>query len=296
MNIVLFGKNGQLGWELQRLLPAFGALTVLDREELDLANPAAVRDYLLAARPNLIVNASAYTEVDQAEKVPDLALAINAEAPGVMAEAARELGAGLVHYSTDYVFDGAATRPYAESDPTHPLNVYGQSKLAGEQAIQAVGGAYFIFRTSWVYSLRGNGFVNKVLGWARKNTTLKVVSDQVGSPTWARMLAEHTLLALTPRDSTPLLPWMRDRSGLYHLTGAGYTSRFEWAKAILARDPKRTEQLVQAIEPALTSDFPTPAVRPLFSALDCAKFTQTFTLPLPHWTDSLTEAMREPAN
>lgn len=295
MKIVLFGKNGQLGWELQRLLPTFGTLTTLDREELDLANPAAVRDYLLAARPHLIVNASAYTEVDRAETLPELALAVNAASPGAMAGAARELGAGFVHYSTDYVFDGTATRPYVETDAPHPLNEYGRSKLAGEQAVQAAGGAHFIFRTSWVYSLRGNSFVNKVLGWARQHTTLKVVDDQIGSPTWARLLAEATVHALTPADAAPLFNWMRDRAGLYHLTGAGSASRFEWAKAILARDPHPTEQRVQTIEPVASREFPTPATRPLYSVLDCSKFSRTFNLTLPPWEDSLTQAMTTPA-
>jgi len=281
MRIVLFGKNGQLGWEFQRLLPRLGEVIAVDREELDLANPGTVRSFLLEVRPGLIVNASAYTDVDGAEAQTELAMNINAVSPGVMAEVARQIGAGFIHYSTDYVFDGRATRPYTETDPTNPLNMYGKSKLAGEQAVQAAGEAYFIFRTSWVYSLRGNGFVNKVLAWARKNTTLKVVNDQIGNPTWARMLAETTMQVLTAQNVVPL-NILREKCGLYHLTGAGFTSRFEWAKTILALDPNRTEQLVQTIEPVSSLDFPTPAERPLYSVLDCSKFSATFNVTLPN--------------
>ena len=290
MNIVLFGKSGQLGWELERSLSLLGNVAALDREQADLRDPDAVQQALLAWKPDLIVNASAYTDVDRAEKEPDLAMQVNALTPGVMADTARKLGAVLIHYSTDYVFDGQANSPYAENDQTHPLNVYGKSKLIGEEHIQQAVDAYLILRTSWVYSLRGNSFVNKVLGWARKNSSLKIVEDQVSSPTWARTLAEITSLVLAQHRGS-LHEKIRERCGIYHLAGSGYTSRYEWAKQILANDPNRSEQTVQTIEPARSEEFPTPATRPLFSALDCTRFEKTFDLRLPPWDHTLKLAM-----
>ena len=290
MNIVLFGKNGQLGWEFQRSLPLLGNVVALDRGDLDLCDLAAVQKVLREVRPSLIVNASAYTDVDGAETKPDLARTINALAPGAMAETARELGAILVHYSTDYVFDGGAKTPYTETDPTNPLNMYGKSKLEGEEHIQQAAGAYLILRTSWVYSLRGNSFVNKVLTWARKNSTLRIVDDQVSGPTWARMLAEITVLALAQNQANGYES-IRERSGVYHLAGSGYVSRYEWAKQIVANDPRRAEQTVQAVEPVRSAEFPTPAIRPLFSALDCSHFEETFGLRLPPWDNTLQLAM-----
>lgn len=290
MNIVLFGKNGQLGSEFQRSLPGLGKLTCLDYEDLDLCDIHALQQALNELKPNLIVNASAYTAVDRAETEQETAMKINALAPGVMAEWARNSGAALIHYSTDYVFDGGKGSPYVESDPANPLNMYGKSKLTGEENIQQAGDAYLIFRTSWVYSVGGTGFVNKVLEWARKNQTLKIVSDQVSNPTWARDLADAAVSVLSAhRDS--LQDFMKERRGLYHLAGGGYASRFEWAREILTNDPNRTEQLVQAIEPVSSDAFPTPALRPLFSALDCSKFRETFGFALPNWADSLRTAM-----
>lgn len=290
MKIVLLGKNGQLGWELQRILPVLGEAIALDRDDLDLCDLRKVERLLRELKPGLIVNASAYTDVDRAEKQPELATKVNGLAPGVMAETARSLGAVLIHYSTDYVFDGKTNTPYTENDPANPLNLYGKSKLMGEENIRQAGDAYLILRTSWVYSLRGNTFVNKVLGWARNNTTLRVVDDQISSPTWARMLAEITGLMLAG-GRTDLLDRMRERRGLYHLAGRGYTSRYEWARHILANDPRPSEQTVQTVEPARTEDFPSPAVRPLFSALDCSRFGETFGLQLPAWDETLKLAM-----
>ena len=292
MKIVLFGKNGQLGWEFQRSLPLLGEVVSLDREELDLCDLQAVRNILNELKPELIINASAYTDVDRAEKEPEPAMKINGLAPGVMAEASRKLGAVFIHYSTDYVFDGRTNSPYTESHSTNPLNVYGKSKVTGEENIKQAGDAYLILRTSWVYSLRGNSFVNKVLGWARKNRTLKIVDDQIGNPTWARMLAGMTSL-LIAQNQANLYQNILERSGIYHLAGSGYTSRYEWAKHILANDPNRGEQTVQAIEPGRSADFPTPAVRPLFSALDCTRFESTFGLQLPAWSQSLELAMAD---
>jgi dTDP-4-dehydrorhamnose reductase len=234
----------------------------------------------------MIVNASAYTAVDLAESEQEKAFAINGLIPGILAEAALELGAGLVHYSTDYVFDGTKGALYNENDLTHPLSVYGSSKLAGEDAIRAVGGAFLILRTSWVYSLRRGSFVSKTMEWARKQETMRVVDDQVGNPTWARMLAETTALVLAKGSAA-----IREHAGVYHLAGSGFASRLEWSKRILELDPNKQEQLVKQIVPARTSDFPTPATRPLFSALDCCRFTQTFDLEMPAWQKSLELAM-----
>ena len=290
MRIVLFGKNGQLGWEFQRILPILGEVIALGRDEVDVSDLHSVQKILNELKPNLIINASAYTEVDRAEIELELAMNINALAPAVMAEAARKQGAVFIQYSTDYVFDGKKDIPYTENDPTHPLNTYGRSKLMGEENIKQAGEAYLILRTSWVYSLRGNSFVNKVLGWARKNENLKVVSDQISGPTWARMLAGITSLMLA-QNSANLLEIIRERRSVYHLAGAGYTSRYEWAKEILVNDPNRTEQIVRDLEPARSDDFPTTAVRPLFSALACTRFEDTFGLKLPNWNSTLKLAM-----
>lgn len=290
MNIVLFGKNGQLGWEFQRILPILGEVIPFGRDEVNVSDLHGIERILEELKPNLIINASAYTEVDRAESEADLAMKINADAPGLMAEVSRKIGAVFIHYSTDYVFNGKKNIPYTENDPVDPLNIYGKSKLRGEGNIKQAGEAYLILRTSWVYSLRGNSFVNKVLAWARKNETLKIVSDQISNPTWARTLAEITSL-LIARNKLEVLEVIREKRGIYHLAGRGYTSRYEWAKQILANDPNRTEQLVQAIEPGLTEEFPAPAIRPLFSALDCRRFERTFGLQLPDWSSTLKLAM-----
>jgi dTDP-4-dehydrorhamnose reductase len=293
MQILLFGKNGQVGWELQRILPSLGQVIALDYDELDLANLKALETKLAELKPDLIVNASAYTAVDRAESERDLAMKVNGQAPGIMAEAARRSGAMLVHYSTDYVFDGTKGSPYVETDAPNPLNVYGESKLAGEEAIQQVADAYLILRTSWVYSTRlQSGFVQKVLAWARQNETLRIVEDQFGCPTWARMLAEATGF-LIAKGGDQLDEYFKQYRGIYHIAGKDGASRFEWAEAVLAHDPHRDEQLVKHLEPALSSDFPTPAIRPMYSVLNCAHFENTFGLRLPNWVESLGLAMGE---
>lgn len=286
MRILLLGKKGQLGWELARALPPLGDLVALDYPEIDLANQDLMRELIRRAAPELIVNATAYTAVDEAEAHPELAYAINGSGVGVLAEESRALGAVLIHYSTDYVFDGAKAQPYLESDVPNPLNVYGKSKRAGEEAIQAVGGAYLILRTAWVYSLRGDSFVNKILRWARQQETLRVVDDQVSNPTWARPLAEITAQVVARGCDV-----INEHTGLYHLAGSGHASRFEWAQEILALDAQSHEQSVKEMLRASTSDFPTPARRPLFSALDCTRFEQSFGLMLPDWRDALRLAM-----
>ena len=286
MKILLLGKNGQLGWELQRCLASLGEVHALDYPEIDLANRDGLRDSIRASQPEVIINATAYTAVDRAESESSLVYAINADGPAAIAEEASSLGAALIHFSTDYVFDGTKGKPYVETDTPNPLSVYGKSKLAGEQAVQSVGGAYLILRTAWVYSLRRDSFISKVLQWARQNEILRIVDDQVSNPTWARMLAQTTALLLA-RTGNNFHPWLAERNGLYHLAGDGFASRLDWARKILALDPHREEQVCKEILPALTSDFPTPAQRPLFSALDCDHFEQTFTFKLPDWRDAL---------
>ncbi|MBU0512321.1 MAG: dTDP-4-dehydrorhamnose reductase, partial [Chloroflexi bacterium] len=218
MRILLIGKTGQLGWELRRTLAPLGEVVAVDYPEINLADEKNVRDWVRRTQPQVIINAAAYTAVDKAESEPELAMAINGTAPSVLAEEARSLGGALLHYSTDYVFDGTKGEAYIESDVPNPLSVYGLSKLAGDQNVQQIDGAYLIFRTAWVYSLRQGGFVQKVLGWARENETLRIVGDQVGSPTWARMLAEVTAQVLAMGGAN-LAGWVAERRGLYHLGG-----------------------------------------------------------------------------
>lgn len=290
MRILLFGKDGQLGWELQRCLAPLGPLRAVEYPEINLLQPESARSYVREYQPQVIINATAYTAVDRAESEPQAAEMINAVAPGIMAEEARALGAVLVHYSTDYVFDGMKGSPYVESDPVNPVNVYGQSKLDGERVVQAAGCAYLVLRTCWLYSLRRGSFVTKALEWARSRPQIRLVTDQVGSPTWARMLAEITALALSRAGSDPA-GYFGERSGVYHLAGSGACSRKEWGEAVLRLDPRRAEQVVESVLPALSSEFPTPARRPLYSALNCQRFEDTFDLRLPDWELALSQAM-----
>ena len=287
MNLLLLGCTGQLGWELHRCLQPLGVVAACDFPIINMADAAGIREKVRECQPDVIINATAYTAVDKAESEPELAEAINGRAPGALAEEARRRKAVLIHYSTDYVFDGRKAAPYVESDLPAPLNVYGVSKLHGEQAVQQVGGDYLILRTSWVYSLREGGFVNKVLEWARQQDTLRMATDQIGNPTWSRMLAEITALLLARGEEH-----IREHTGLYHLAGSGFASRFEWAKLILELDPDKQEQRVKEFSPALTADFPTSAQRPLFSALDCNHFFNTFGLQLPDWQAALRLAMQ----
>ena len=229
MKVLLFGSNGQLGWELHRALATLGDVQAMDYPEVDFTSTDRVRDAVRRAAPRVIVNAAAYTAVDRAESEPGTAMAVNAAAPGVIAEESATLGAALIHFSTDYVFDGKKGEPYSENDTPNPLNMYGKSKLAGEKAVEQVGRVFLVIRTSLVYSLRRECFVTSVLKWAREQTTLRIVADQVSNPTWCRMLAEATaqLVAAGGRDS---VAWLHERSGLYHLAGDGFVSRPELSR------------------------------------------------------------------
>lgn len=291
MKVLLLGNTGQLGQELHRTLQPLGDVIALGYPEIDMSNPENIRSMVRQHSPEIIVNATAYTAVDKAESETELAYAVNAEGPHVLAEEALQLNALLVHFSTDYVFDGTKNAPYVETDAPNPLNVYGKSKLAGEQAIQSVGGTHLVLRTAWVYSQSKDSFAGKVLQWARQNESLKIVSDQVSNPTWARMLAETATLAIA-KPGADFIEYFRQKSGVYHLAGSGYASRFEWAQHILANDVHANEQIVRSLEGARTQDFPTPAQRPLFSALDCSLFEKTFGLRLPDWKLALQLAMK----
>ena len=288
MTILLLGANGQVGWELRRTLAPLEPVRALERADADLADPDALSRIVRETAPSLIVNAAAYTAVDRAEEDEALARAINADAPGVLAEEAKRLGIALVHYSTDYVFDGTGSRPAIESDPTRPLNVYGRTKLAGEAAIRDSGCAHLILRTSWVYSMRGANFLLTVQRLAGQLEELRIVADQTGAPTWARGIAEATALVLArcgaPRDPGGLA----ENGGLYHMTAAGETTWHGFAGAVV--DWMRTSGqpvLCKQVSPIPTSDYPTPAKRPANSLLDCSKLNDAFGIAIPDWRDQL---------
>ncbi len=290
MNLLLIGNTGQVGWELQRALAPLGALTPVDYPALNLLDPDGARALIRRLRPDVIVNAAAYTAVDRAEKERGMAHSLNAVAPGLLAEEAKAIGAAFIHYSTDFVFDGEKTTPYFENDPANPVSVYGKTKLDGEIAVEQVGGASITLRTAWVYSTRRESFVTKVLAWSRKFPELRMVTDQVGCPTWCRLLAEATaqVIAMGGRNLTP---WLTERRGIYHLAGEGGCTRNEWAQAILKYDPHPEEQLTKTILPALSAEFPTPAARPPHAILNTDKFADTFGLRFPPWEEALKLAM-----
>jgi dTDP-4-dehydrorhamnose reductase len=293
MTILLLGGSGQVGWELARTLAPLGALTAPGRAQADLAQPETLRPLVRGLRPSLIVNAAAYTAVDQAAKEPELARTVNGIAPGVLAEEAQRLGIPLVHYSTDYVFDGRKADAYLEGDPTGPLNVYGRSKLAGEQAIAATRAAHLIFRTSWVYGARGKNFLRTLLRLARERDRLTVVDDQIGAPTWCRMIAEATALALIQHRRADGRFDLAEVSGLYHLAAAGATSWHGFAEAILALDPQRAQHRARRVDPISTAQYAAPEARPANSRLDASRVRSVFGLALPDWRASLQQVMAE---
>lgn len=292
IKLLLFGKTGQVGWELHRTLIVLGELIAIDYPEVDFSRPEILYEIIRHIKPDIIINASAYTAVDRAEEEQELAYKINAVAPRIMAEAAKKNQAALIHFSTDYVYDGEKGAPYTEEDTPNPINVYGATKLEGDRAIQDLNGNYLILRTSWVYSLRRDSFVTKVLKWARTNPELRIVADQIGSPTWARALAEMVTLLIAKGGKDPI-SMIAGRAGVYHLAGNGSTSRFEWTQAILETDPHKEEQIVQRLIETTTNEFPTPAKRPLYTALNCERFGRAFDLHLPDWKTSLSLAMGE---
>ena len=285
--ILLLGRQGQLGWELARTLAPLAPVVGLARAELDLAEPQAIRRAVRAARPRLIVNAAAYTRVDEAETETELAMAINGAAPAVLADEAKRAGAALVHYSTDYVFDGAGDRPWREIDPVAPLNAYGASKRAGEEAIAASGVRHLIFRTAWVYADRGRNFLKTMQRLARERDELRVVADQRGAPTWARLIAEATALVLAASRHGDGWDALADRGGLYHLTAAGETTWCGFAEAIVAASTPADGRRARVVA-VPTSDYPTPAKRPAYSVLDCSRLAAAFGIRLPDWRDGLT--------
>ena len=302
MKILLFGKGGQVGWELQRSLSVLGELVALDRQGHnglcgDLTNLQGLAETVRQLQPDIIVNAAAYTAVDKAESEPDLARLINATAPGVLATEAARIGAWLVHYSTDYVFDGSGHAPWRESDTPAPLNVYGRSKWEGEQAIQHSSCKHLIFRTSWVYAARGGNFAKTMLRLAQEREELKVIDDQWGAPTGADLLADVTAHALRTvaghGTGTVARPELQ---GLYHLAAGGETSWFLYAKQALAL-AKCAQTAIKIIATRVTpipaSAYPAPAQRPHNSRLNTAKLQAAFGLSLPHWQTGVARMLAE---
>lgn len=279
MKILLTGAGGQVGYELERSLQGLGQVVAVDRARMDLSDLGQVRDVIRAVRPGLIVNAAAYTAVDKAESEPALARRINAEAPEVMALEARKLGAAMVHYSTDYVFDGTKAGAWAETDTPNPINVYGQTKLEGEQAVAAAGIDHLILRTSWVYGMRGKNFLLTMLRLAEERDELRVVCDQHGAPTWSRTVADATAFVLA-RAQEGGEGWWNRHGGLYHLGSGGQTTWCGFTEAII-----ELQQLACNVVPIASADYPLPARRPENSVLDCARLQAL--CALPHWRDAL---------
>lgn len=290
MKILLIGAGGQVGWELDRTLQTLGEVIALDYPAIDLAQPLQIRERVRQTNPNLIVNAAAYTAVDKAEDEPEAAFAINATAVGILANEARRIGAAIVHYSTDYVFDGLGSTPYTEQDIPNPLNTYGRSKLEGDRAIQAADVPHLILRVSWVYGSRGKNFMLTMLKAAQEREEIRVVDDQIGAPTWCRMIAEATaqILAQGVRD---IAGFLRERGGLYHLTAEGATSWFGFAKAILEAAPQRKAHKLQRLIPIPSAEYPTPARRPAYSLLSSEAAFAAFGIRLPAWEISLSQVL-----
>ncbi|MFJ1337047.1 dTDP-4-dehydrorhamnose reductase [Pseudomonas caricapapayae] len=286
LSILISGQHGQVSRELQLRLGDLGQLHVLGREQLDLAHPEAIREQVQALKPDLIINAAAHTAVDQAESEPELAFAINAQAPGIFAEEAAQLGIPLIHYSTDYVFDGSKDSPYNEDDVPNPLGVYGRSKLAGERAIAAVGGQHLILRTSWVYSQHGRNFLLTMQRLLQEKPELNIVADQIGAPTWAGTIALSTRALIDRWQAGQAGAW-----GTYHLTAQGETSWFGFAQAI-AEQLKAQGLPCARLIPIPSSDYPTPARRPLNSRLNCSRLLREWQVSQPHWQQALIDCLK----
>jgi dTDP-4-dehydrorhamnose reductase len=284
--IVVLGRSGQLGWELRHKLACLGQVVTIGLPEIDLKDPATLRKAVRAVEATVIVNAAAYTAVDKAESEPELAMAINATAPGVLAEEAKRLGSILVHYSTDYVFDGSKQGPYVETDAPNPMNVYGKSKLAGDEAIQSSGCEYLILRTSWVYAARGNNFLLTMLRLAGERTELRIVDDQTGAPTSSECIAQATA-GILAQLLAPSSNGLDGRSGIYNLTNAGETTWFGFAQALLSKAAETMGTSVPKLIPILTREFPRPARRPVNSRLSCERIEETFGVRMPPWEEAL---------
>jgi len=290
MKILLLGKNGQVGWELRRTLAPLAEVVAVDYPEINFTDTPALRQFVVGTRPAVVVNAAAYTAVDKAETETELCRQVNAVAPGVLAEEAKKIGALMVHYSTDYVFDGAKTSPYVETDAPNPLGAYGRSKLEGDRAVKASGANHLIFRLCWVYGARGQNFMLTMQRLAREREKLRVVGDQFGCPTWSRMIAETTALALKQvlagADCSVF-------NGEYHLAASGQTNWHGFASRIIELMPE-AERKCRAMEKITTPEYPTPARRPAYSVLDCGKLRKTFGLRLPDWEASLRQVLDKP--
>jgi len=291
MRILLFGKLGQIGWELHSLLPQLGNLFSYSKDQMNISNFKQLQTTILEIKPDLIINAAAYTDVDQAELNPSHAMRINAEAPGVMAETARSINAAFIHFSSDYVFDGNKNRPYLENDQPNPINIYGRSKLSGEMNVMASGAIHLILRTSWVYSLRGNYFLNKIIAQVQTGDKMRVATDQISCPTWSKDLAKMVYIIMS-NTNQDLKEYMKATTGIYHVSGSGFTSRYEWSKKIISTLSPRYEIRTREIEPISTADLNLPALRPLFTALECIKLKNTFGIELPNWKSSLKLALK----
>lgn len=292
MHILLFGKTGQVGWELQRALAPLGKITALSTRSTewcgDLTQPEEIRKSIQNLRPDIIVNAAAYTAVDKAESEPDLAELINSTSVKVMAEEAKKLDAILIHYSTDYVYSGEGQNRWQESDKPEPRNVYGKTKLSGEQAITAADINYLIFRTSWVYASRSNNFIKTMLRLGSEKEALSIINDQIGAPTGAALIADITAHALRMIQANPEL------SGIYNLAAAGETSWFDYASLIFTESEKYSTGLkIKKLSPIKTAEYITPAKRPLNSRLDLTKIERSFNLTLPHWQNGVRYAINE---
>lgn len=303
--ILLTGKNGQVGWELKAVLTHASELRALGRQELDLSEPESIRTVVREFRPHIILNAAAYTAVDKAENEEPLARSINADAPAVLAEEAKRIGAAIVHYSTDYVFDGAQNHPYLEEDAATPLSAYGRTKLAGENAIRGVGGRFLIFRTEWVYATRGKNFLLTMLRLAAEREELRIVSDQIGAPTWCREIAAATAkIILEEWERSTEGDFLQSCGGIYHMTASGRTNWFDFASAIVEKVRSCANRpawmtsvigdrplMVKRILPIATKDYPTAAHRPAYSVLSNTRLKTTFGVEMPEWRIQLNTAM-----
>jgi dTDP-4-dehydrorhamnose reductase len=296
LKIVVVGRHGQIAWDLQRSLPAVGSVSAVGRPQIDLADPDSIRKMIREFEPSVLVNAAAYTAVDQAEAEPELAMKVNCEAPQIMAEEMKRLNGLFITYSSDYVFDGDKASPYTESDPPHPLNVYGASKLAGDSALESVGGSYLVFRTSWVYAARGKNFLRTIMRLARERDELRVVDDQIGAPTLSKDIAQATLEVFQQlaRKSCSPAEALGDRRGVCNMTSQGSVSWYGFAVAIveeMGRDIMNGDKPLATVIPISTNECPTRAIRPKNSRLSTEKLRRVFGVELPDWRTSLVKVM-----